>query len=241
MTYSTLFLLQAGLQLALAAWLYAIYRSSRLVVAAVLLAPQLALVYDNLIVGLGRQIGLGPTLAALSWPRFWLHWLLAPWFVVACGQVLRFAGLAWAATRAAQVAFLAFACALIAHELPHFWRDSLHPVCEFDLVRYSTQLAPARFCFPDQVAVPGGPPYAAVMTCLVVIATGALLLWRRRFPWMLAGGLAMLASATPPLAHYRLDNLGEVLLSGGCIWALARFGGEWQRASSTSRAASLVK
>jgi hypothetical protein len=79
------------------------------------------------------------------------------------------------------------------------------------------------------------------MTCLAVIATGALLLWQRGFPWMLAGGLAMLAAAMPPLAHYRLDNLGEVLLSGGCIWALARFGADWSRTRATRPVAGTVQ
>jgi hypothetical protein len=33
----------------------------------------------------------------------------------------------------------------------------------------------------------------------------------------------MLASAAPPFRALKLDNFGEILIAGGCIWAIARF------------------
>jgi hypothetical protein len=33
----------------------------------------------------------------------------------------------------------------------------------------------------------------------------------------------MLATALPPLQALKLDNLGEVLIAGGLVWAIARF------------------
>jgi hypothetical protein len=56
-----------------------------------------------------------------------------------------------------------------------------------------------------------------------VIATGAILWIRRGFPWMCLGGSLMLISALPPFMKLKLDNFGEVLIAGGCIWALAHF------------------
>ena len=64
-----------------------------------------------------------------------------------------------------------------------------------------------------------------MITCLVVIATGVVLMVKRRFPWVFAGGLLMLFSAMPPLSTYKLDNFGEVLIAGGCIWGIAHFAG----------------
>lgn len=221
--YSALFLLQAAVQLALLAWLLAIRQRTGLAIAAVLLVPQFGLVYDNLIVGLGATIGLGPILEALSWPRFWLHWIAGCWLVVACGSILRVAGLAEGRWRGIVVVSCALTAALMAYDLPHFWRDSLYPVCEFDLVRYSTAVAPGAGCLPGQAVIPGSPPFASIVTCLVVIATGAVLLAKRRFPWMLVGGLLMLVSASPPMMRLKLDNFGEILIAGGVIWALARF------------------
>lgn len=224
--YTTLFLVQAGIQLLLLAWLVRIYRLTGLAVALALFIPQFGLVYDNLIVGLGRFIGPGELLKAISWPRFWIHWLFGAWLIIACGAILRLAGFAWAQHRGVMVAFCALTSALMVLDLPYFWTTDLHPVCEFDLVRYSVQVPAELVCFPGQAAVPGlGPPIAAVITCLVVIATGVVVMIRRRFPWLFAGGLLMLLSAMPPLSTYKLDNFGEILIAGGCIWGIAHFAG----------------
>jgi hypothetical protein len=48
-----------------------------------------------------------------------------------------------------------------------------------------------------------------------------VLLIRQRFIWMLLGGVVMLLSAAPPGMKLKLDNLGEVFITGGVIWALA--------------------
>lgn len=221
--YSGFFLLQAALQTALLVWLWQLWRTRGAVVAAVLLVPQFGLVWDNLVVGAGRSIGLGPALEALSWPRFWLHWLFGAWLVAASGAILRHAGFAFMRPTRAMLMFCAATLVLMLWDLPHFWTDSLYPVCEFDLVRYSTAVAPGTFCFPDQQVIAGAPPFASIVTCLVVIIAGALLLVRHRFPWMMLGGLLMLVSASPPFRALKLDNLGEVLIAGGCIWAIARF------------------
>jgi len=221
--YSALFLFQAALQMALFLWLWRLWRERGAVMAAVLLVTQFGLVWDNLIVGAGRFIGLGPVLEALSWPRFWLHWLFGAWLVAASGAILRHAGFGFMRPTRAMLGFCAATLVLMLYDLPHFWTDSLHPVCEFDLVRYSTAVGPGTFCFPDQQVITGAPPFASIVTCLVVIIAGALLLVRHRFPWMMLGGLLMLMSAAPPFRALKLDNFGEVLIAGGCIWAIARF------------------
>ena len=42
------------------------------------------------------------------------------------------------------------AAALMLHDLPNFWRQDIHPVCEFDLLRYGGTVREANRCFPDQ-------------------------------------------------------------------------------------------
>jgi len=239
--YSELFLVQTLLQAVLFVWLWRIWKSTGLLIAALLLVPQFGLVWDNLIVGLGRFIGFSPLLEALSWPRFWLHWLFGTWLIVAAGVALRLADFAFMRGTRPMLIFCSLTVALMMFDLPHFWRDSLHPVCEFDLIRYSTAVSAENFCFPDQVAVRSTPPIASILTCFVVIGCGFVLMSRRRFPWMFAGGVLMLASAMPPLRDYKLDNFGEILIGGGCIWAIARFSaersgsGESDSATSASR------
>ena len=48
-------------------------------------------------------------------------------------------------------------------------------------------------------------------------------MFKRKFPWMFLGGVLMLASAMPPLRNFKLDNFGEILIAGGCMWALVHF------------------
>ena len=64
--YSALFLAQALLQAVLLVWVWRLWRRTGLAVMAALLIPQFGLVWDNLIVGAGRFIGLGPLLEALD-------------------------------------------------------------------------------------------------------------------------------------------------------------------------------
>jgi hypothetical protein len=139
----------------------------------------------------------------------------------------------------AMLVFCSLTFALILFDLPHFWRDNLYPVCEFDLIRYSTAVSTENFCFPDQVAVRSSPPIASILTCFVVIGCGFVLMLRRRFPWMFAGGVLMLASAMPPLRDYKLDNFGEILIAGGCIWAIARFAAERSASGAPSNTTSV--
>lgn len=221
--YSALFLAQTLLQAVLLVWLWRLWRETGLAVMVVLLAPQFGLVWDNLIVGIGRFVGLGPLLEALSWPRFWIHWLFGTWLIIGAGVALRLAGFAIMQRPQSMLVFCATVIGLMVYDLPHFWQDSLHPVCEFDLVRYSTAVSADTVCFESQVAVKNAPPFAAIFTCLVVIGCGLALLIRHRWPWMFLGGVAMLASASPWLRAYKLDNFGEILIAGGCIAALAHF------------------
>ena len=223
--YSIIFILQGLMQLALLVWLVRIYRRTGLLIALLMFVPQLGLIWDNLIVGSGRWIGLGETLQALSWPRFWIHWLMGSWLIVLSGAVLRLAGFSWAQKKWVMAGFCLLTVALMLHELPLFWSTSLHPVCELDLVRYSTSVRPEDFCFPDQVAVRSGGALAPIVTCIVVIGAGLVLWIRRGFAWMFLGALLMFISAAPPLRAYKLDNFGEVLIMLGCFWALSRFAG----------------
>lgn len=232
--YSELFLIQALLQAVLLFWVWRIWRATGLLIAVCLLVPQFGLVWDNLIVGLGRFIGFSPLLEALSWPRFWLHWLCGCWLIVAAGSALRLAGFAAMQSTRAMLAFCSLALALMMFDLPHFWRDSLYPVCEFDLIRYSTAVSADGLCFEGQPVVRSSPPVASILTCFVVIGSGFVLMIKRSFPWMFAGGVLMLASAMPPLRNFKLDNFGEILIAGGCIWAIAHFAAQSGRTGKSA-------
>lgn len=221
--YSELFLLQALLQAVLFIGVWRLWRRTGLLIAALLLAPQFGLVYDNLIVGLGRFIGFSPLLEAISWPRFWIHWVFGTWLIVAAGVALRLAGFEFMRETRPLLLFCSLTFALMLYDLPHFWSSQLYPVCEFDLIRYSTAVSANTLCFEGQQVVRSSPPIPSILTCFVVIGCGALLMVKRKFPWMFLGGVLMLASAMPPLRNFKLDNFGEILIAGGCIYAIAHF------------------
>lgn len=221
--YSELFLSQALLQAVLFVWLWRIWRRTGLLIAVLLLAPQFGLFYDNLIVGVGRFIGFSPLLEAISWPRFWIHWVFGTWLIVAAGVALRLAGFEFMRGTRPLLLFCSLTFALMLYDLPHFWSSQLYPVCEFDLIRYSTAVSADTLCFEGQPVVRSSPPIPSILTCFVVIGCGALLMVKRKFPWMFLGGVLMLASAMPPLRNFKLDNFGEILIAGGCIYAIAHF------------------
>ncbi|MEY2625246.1 MAG: hypothetical protein EBT64_06805 [Gammaproteobacteria bacterium] len=237
--YSELFLFQALLQAVLVVWLWRVWKSTGLLVAGLLLIPQFGLVYDNLIVGAGRFIGFSPLLEAISWPRFWIHWLFGTWLIVVAGVALRLAGFQFMRGTRPMLIFCSLTFALMMYDLPHFWNERLYPVCEFDLIRYSTAVSADTLCFEGQQVVRSSPPIPSIITCFVVIGSGALLMFKRKFPWMFLGGVLMLASAMPPLRNFKLDNFGEILIAGGCIWALSHFSrdrkpGPYARASDSA-------
>jgi hypothetical protein len=220
--YTALFWIQTILHVFLVAWLIRIYRQTGLLAAAILIIPQIGLVWDNGVVAAGALIGIGDFLKALSWPRFWVHWVFGTWLIIGCGAVLRLAGVRWAQTRWGMALFCLVTVALMIYDIPHFFRDQLYPVCEKGLIRYSTVVSADRLCFEGQTITPrDGPPIPSILACFFVIGTGLVLWVRRKFPWMMLGGILMLLSASPPGMKYKLDNFGEVLITGGVIWALA--------------------
>ena len=221
--YSLIYGLFALAHLLLTYWLYRIYKGTGVAIALALLIPQFGLVYDNGIVAIGQLIGFGEALKALNWPRFWIHWIFGAWLIIGAGAVLRLADFQWAKPKWVMATFCLLTVALIGYDLKLFWTTSLYPVCELDLVRYSTASKIGKLCSPDQPIVKSEFPLASATACLVVIFAGAVLMIRRKFPWMFLGGVVMFFAATPPLMKLKLDQLGEILITGGVIWAIARF------------------
>lgn len=208
-------------QTGLFVWAMRLWQQTRAKAAAVILIPLFFLIWDNLRVAAGIVIGFGEPLYWLSWPVFWAHWLSGCWLIIASGSILRLAGFEFANHRWTMGAFCLVTTALVLHDLPLFWTKEIYPVCEFDLIRYSGSVTEANRCTADQPLVSGEIPIAPVVTCFVVIGTGIALWVRKGFPWMALGGIVMLlTAAVPALNRHRLDNLGEVFIKAGSIFAI---------------------
>jgi len=235
------FLVYAAIQLGLFVWLVRIYRWSGAAAALLLIVPQFFLFYDNFMVAIGSFIGIGDTLKALSWPRFWVHWLAGMWLIIACGSILRLAEFKWAENKLVMASFCVLTVGLMFHDLPNFWSVDLYPVCESDTVRYTSRVAAGMSCTDPSFAIrQRDTPLAVILACYVVILTGAVLLVGRRWPWLWLGGVLMLTTATvPALRAMKLDNFGEVLIAGSAIWTIAHFAGR-RRARAPARPALSV-
>ncbi|MEV0420662.1 hypothetical protein [Streptosporangium canum] len=162
-------------------------------------AVAVGVAYDSAVVGAGRLIGEGPGLEALSTGRFAAHAVLTPLLVVHAAVLVR-RGLvapAWGLA-GALVVFDAVGLADLRLE-PRWWSDTLRHVS----------------------ADPSGPPIAALVTTVILLAAGVALWVRRRTPWLFLGAAVLLATAGAAVAWPVLGNAGEAVL----IAAIAATGG----------------
>lgn len=237
---SWLYLGYAVVQFGLWSWGWgAWHRLGRPVALTLILLSATGLWYDNLRVGLGRFLGEGDTLYALSVPAFVWHWLMVPIFVIAAGSLARAAGLRWARSRWAMGAFCVLAVALMAFDLPYALGLVFGPVaglpsvelrlgCLRDAMRYTVTLSETFACSPDAVVGRTGPgPLVAILMNVVVLGVGVALWRARRWPWLALSSLAMFIAAAglplwgvdgPPIA-----NLGEIVFVAGLIATGVRF------------------
>lgn len=223
---SALFVIYGVVHIGLLAWVVRLYRQTRSPAVLMVIVPMLALWYDCLVVGFGRFLGPGDLLQALSYPRFWAHWAIGSFWIIAAGSIGRLAGLRLLQRRWVMGALCVLTVLMIGIEIPHFFHLTLHPVCFADTVRYSEVVASNALCFPDQVPVSGGsPPIPPITTTAVILAVGIALWVRRGWPWMALGAIAMLMAAAVPASKYgpAPSNAGEIVLAWAMVASAARF------------------
>lgn len=180
---------------------------------ALILPTVLAHPYDNLVIALGRLVGEGPLLVALTWPRFVLHVLVLPGLVVALALLARRAGVGWAGHPAAlPVAALLATATLAAGVFGELLGLNLAPQHRGDVLLYTH-------------AHSSGPPPGAVAFLLSALVYGGAIGLRARWPWIaLAALYTVLVQAAPDIGlRSALVNTGEVLLLATLLLAVRRF------------------
>ena len=186
------------------------------------------LFYDNLRIGLGRFIGEGELLQAMTVPAFVWHWTMLPLLVIAAGIIARTAGLGWAQSRFAMGAFCVVASILIALDIPKIFDFDLYPTCVADTVRYSTNVGANALCNPEDQVVTGGPGAAlvAILTNVIVLLVGIALWIQRGWKWLALGSGAMFIAAGAFAGSYwslPIANFGEILITLAMIASALRF------------------
>jgi len=219
--FSALMLLLAITNTALLFWTVQRWREFRHPVLVLLAFLILALPYDTALVGAGRWLGQGEQLEFLSGPRFMLFALSVPLILIINASLAKLAGFRWAQPRW----FVGAVCLLATGFLLLSWRQilffpDLYPACWADTLRYVPSVTPTQVCSPGQVSAgsPGPLPLAALLALPSMVALGAALWWRRRWPWLFAGTLAGLTflglppSAVGPIPGFFGDALNMLAL-----------------------------
>jgi len=191
-------------QLALAIWAFVLFFRRPSLGAFAVALPIALLVWDNAVVALGATVGDGPLLIALSWPRFIGHAVLTPVWILTGFEYARRVGVEWLQGRGSVIAEWVLYLAMVA----------LGVVRSVILLRFEPVTQGDIFYYTNGGGFPG-PPIPALVMVVVVVGAGVLLLRRRGWPWMLAGGIAMFAAAAIPVsvAGFLVSNGGEVALS----------------------------
>lgn len=201
---TVLFLGFAGAYLALLIWGVALAaRNGWWTPANLPLLVVAALVYDNLVLGVGRFVGEGPLLEGLNYARYYLHATVTPLLVAWALHTLRRAGFGWAQARWYQVASIGAALALTAVEYVLEVRGlALEPREEYGVVSYAST-EPAS-----------GPPIMVLVVAVALLICGAMVWKRQGWPWLFLGALLMtIGSAVEvPVESGAATNAFELLL-----------------------------
>jgi hypothetical protein len=208
-----LYLFCAACSLALAALGLRRLISAPTLVLACVLPTIFAILYDNLVLGLGHFIGPGQLLINLNWMRFLLHVFSLPAPVLAMALLARGAGVRWASHRLAiGIAIGATLATLVVGFISELLLLNLAPQQRGEILIYTH-------------AHVSGPPPGVVIFLLATLIYGAAIGLRARWPWLLLSGIYMILVQISPDPGLRgaLVNTGEVLLLGSLVVAAQRF------------------
>ncbi|MFJ8766707.1 hypothetical protein [Streptomyces clavifer] len=210
--FSLVFAVLAAAQLGLAVATGRHWRASPNLLAAVPTLVCSALFWDNGVIAVGSLKGAGPLLQVLNVPRFALHALLTPLLVLWSLAAANHAGVPWARRKGVRGAAVGLTALLMA-------AGALHDIFGLSL---RTERWADTLRYVNDASSPTGP-LPAIVTGLVVLATGVVL-WRHTgFAWLALTAAVMVAVSGAGAQVPVLGNAGEVVLNVGLLLTLRRF------------------
>ncbi len=185
-------------------------RDNWLSASNVLLLVIFALIYDNLILGIGSWIGEGPFLETLNSLRFWLHAFFTPLLVLFSWDTLNRASINWAGNKASFIIAIVLTGALILLELfLEVFNLTLQPEWKFGVLKY----------VPIEEAS-SGPPLMILFVTIALLLAGIILWWKTKWKWMLIGVLLMIAGSVIsfPIESDAVTNMFELILLASLVF-----------------------
>ncbi|MCB0032984.1 MAG: hypothetical protein KDE51_03105 [Anaerolineales bacterium] len=179
---------------------------SHLPVWALFIIAEVGLIYDNMIIALGRLLGAGDLLHTLNLHRFLIHAIITPTLILVGFNLLKRSGAQWAAGRAVQTVACLITTGLMTLGLISYRALQLEATAEFGILRYHD--------------ISGqGPPIPAIITIVLLIIFGVMI-WRNvKWPWLCLAAVAMFISAAVPMSLVGpiVGSGGEVILALGIL------------------------
>jgi hypothetical protein len=193
-----LFMLLAGLSLAVTIWAFRQWQLTRSAMILFVLLPLAALPVELLIKGLGGRSGAGPSTAGISvLPLVWAH-ITLPLSLFALATLCRRVGFAWAKIDWGHGAVCILAVLMLVYQLPGILKIGMQPAA---------------------ISTVAWLVYAIYLACGVG-------LWRaQRWPWLLAGMLAGILLLLLPVGVAGLvpASLGKLLMFSAMAVTMVHF------------------
>lgn len=171
--------------------------------SSVLFLVLIALVYDNLIIGIGRFIGEGDLLEKLNFGRFWIHALITPTLIIFSIAILHETGVAWAKSKIAiALAGLLFLVAIVIEFTTELNGLTIAPDEAYGALSYSS------------VEEATGPPLMILVVLVALLIAAVTLTKRFKWWWFLIGVVFMTIGSAVPIdvPSNAITNLFELFL-----------------------------
>jgi len=201
---SNFILVLAAIELAVLVWAFRQWMGQKdnlaLLFAMIILLSIALDVFSN---GIGRFLGLGPTLETLIRFRMTFFFATMPLLIAISVLFLGYAGVGWAQNRTVITGIVALVVALGAYQFIAYWDMALYPSCVFDVVRYVLEVHPDQACQPEDAGL-GEFALSPVVpvSAMILLLTAITLVWLTRFWWVavlfLASNIASAISVQIP-------------------------------------------
>ena len=169
----------------------------------VLLLVILALIYDNIILGLGKYIGEGEFLLSLNLVRYWLHALITPLLILFAWRTLVNANIEWSQTTTARWMAFLFTLSLIIFDL----------VMEVGNITLESNWSNGVLSYQSVHAV-DNPPIMIIGVSMALFITSIFVWVKQKWSWYFIGIVFM--SITPLIGAWigsdAFHNIGEFIL-----------------------------